>query len=140
MFESLQIYANFIGVSLAAMSVGASWVSSIASPNCSYDKIDGSRADRHVRELIYATALGISGLLLASAMLFLLGTSWIAAVTAMMGAFGFYATRMMLAPKEGKNKQGVKTSRKKQRAYGLSFSLVFTVVAFAAMVLGVFQV
>lgn len=140
MFESLQIYANFIGVGLAAMSVGASWVSAIASPNCSYDKLDGSRADRHVRELIYSTALGISGMLLGSGMLFLLGTSWIAAVTALMAAFGFYATRMMLAPKAGKNKRGVKTSRKKQRAYSVSFSLVFTVVAFAAMVLGVFQV
>lgn len=140
MFEQIQSYANALGVALSAMTVGASWVASIASPNCSYDKLDGSRADGHVRELIYQTATPIAGMSLGAGMLYLLGQSWVAAATVMLAAFGFYATRMMLAPKHGSNPKGVKTSRKSQRAYSVTLSLVFTAVAIIGLILGVIGV
>ncbi|WP_162173284.1 hypothetical protein [Hyphomonas pacifica] len=117
------------------MAIGASWVAAIASPNCSYDKLDGSRADRHVRELLHMTSTPIAGMMLASGALFLLSSSWAAGVTALLAAFGFFSNRWMLAPKTGKNPKGVRTSRKGQRAVSVSLSLMFTLIAIIAAIL-----
>jgi len=68
--------------------------------------------------------------------LFIGGGSLIAGIVALVSAFGFYATRMMLAPKEGKNAPGVHTKRKEQRGASVSLFLMFTVAALAAGVLG----
>ena len=76
MIESFQALFNGIALITCAMAIGASWVASIASPNCSFDKLTGARADSHVRELLYRTASPIAGLMLVSGALFLLATSW----------------------------------------------------------------
>ena len=110
-------------------------MAAIASPNCSYDKLDGSRADRHVRELLHMTSTPITGMMLASGSLFLLSSSWAAGVTALLAAFGFFSNRWMLAPKTGKNPKGVRTSRKGQRAVSVSLSLMFTLIAIIAAIL-----
>ena len=55
MFENLQTLFNNLGLMTAALAIGASWVASIVSPNCSFDKLTGARADGHVRELIHRT-------------------------------------------------------------------------------------
>jgi hypothetical protein len=36
-----------------ALAIGASWVAAVVSPNLSFDKLTGARADGHVRELIH---------------------------------------------------------------------------------------
>lgn len=140
MLYSLQTLAGGIALISCAMAIGASWVASIASPNCSFDKLTGARADSHVRELLYRTATPIAGMMLASGALFLIATSWIAGSVALVSAFGFFSTRMMLAPKEGKNPQGVRTRRKEQRGSSVLLSLMFTLAAVAAAVLGLFGV
>lgn len=140
MFESLQSVFNSVGLLACAAAIGASWVASIASPNCSFDKLTGARADTHVRELLYRTATPIAGLMLASGALFVLATSWVAGAVALLSAFGFFATRMMLAPRTGRNPKGVRTSRKDQRGYSIMLSLLFTLSSIVAAVLGVFRV
>ena len=122
MITEIQQYAGGLGVAASAMAIGAGWVVTIASPNCSFDKLDGSRADRHVRELLHQTATPIAVIMLA--------------VTAGLAAFGFFSTRLMLAPKEGKNPKGVRTSRKDQRAVSVSLSLMFMLIAVIAGILG----
>ncbi|KCZ90078.1 hypothetical protein [Hyphomonas johnsonii] len=136
MVQEIQNYAGGLGVAASAMAIGAAWVVTIASPNCSYDKLDGSRADGHVRELLHQTAIPIACMMLAAGALFALATSWVACATALLAAFGFYATRMMLAPKVGKNPKGVRTRRKDQRAVSVSLSLMFTLIAVIAAILG----
>ncbi len=138
MLGQLSPFVNALGLICAAMAIGASWVASIASPNCSYDKLDGSRADRHVRELLYQTAVPIAAMMLAAAAFFVLAASFIAGATAATAAFGFYATRMMLAPKEGRNPRGVRTQRKEQRGTSVTLSLMFTLVAIISALLGAF--
>lgn len=138
MLQSLQTLSNGIALITCAMAIGASWVASIASPNCSFDKLTGARADTHVRELLYRTATPIAGMMLVSGALFLLATSWIAGTVALVASFGFFSTRMMLAPKEGKNPKGVRTRRKEQRGSSVMLSLMFTLAAAAAAVLGLF--
>jgi len=138
MLQSLQTLFNGIALITYAMAIGASWVTSIASPNCSFDKLTGARADTHVRELLYRTAAPIAGMMLVSGSLFLLAASWIAGAVALVSSFGFFATRMMLAPKEGKNPKGVRTRRKEQRGSSVMLSLMFTIAAAAAALLGLF--
>ena len=137
MFQGLAAITTSLGLVFSAMAIGASWVAAIASPNCSFDKLDGSRADRHVRELLHQTSTPIAGMMLASGAFFLLATSWAAGITALLAAFGFFSNRWMLAPKTGKNPKGVKTSRKSQRQVSVSFSLIFTLIAIVSASLGV---
>ncbi|MBY9066214.1 hypothetical protein K1X12_04845 [Hyphomonas sp. WL0036] len=138
MLDSLQSLFNGIALISCAMAIGASWVASVASPNCSFDKLTGARADSHVRELLYRTATPISGMMLVSGALFLLATSWISGVVALVSSFGFFSTRLMLAPKEGKNPKGVRTRRKEQRGSSVLLSLMFTIGSVAAALLGLF--
>lgn len=140
MFENLQTLFNNLGLITSALAIGASWVASIVSPNCSFDKLTGARADGHVRELIHRTSPQLGFLMAVSGILFLLAASWIAGIVAIVAAFGFYATRMMLSPKEGKNAPGVRTRRKEQRGMSVSLSLIFTIAAVTAAILGLFGV
>lgn len=140
MFDNLQTLFNNLGLITSALAIGASWVASIVSPNCSFDKLTGARADGHVRELIHRTSPQLGFLMGVSGILFLLAASWVAGIVAIVAAFGFYATRMMLSPKEGKNAPGVRTRRKEQRGMSVSLSLIFTIAAVTAAILGLFGV
>jgi hypothetical protein len=140
MLDSLQPLLNNLGLMTAALAIGASWVASIVSPNCSFDKLTGARADGHVRELIHRTSPQLGFLMAVSGALFLFAASWIAGIVSFVAAFGFYATRMMLAPKEGKNPHGVRTRRKEQRGTSVALSLTFTATALTAAVLGLFGI
>jgi hypothetical protein len=138
MFENLQTLFNNLGLMTSALTIGASWVASVVSPNCSFDKLTGARADGHVRELIHRTSPQMGFLMAVSGGLFIAGGSLIGGIVAFVAAFGFYATRMMLAPKEGKNAPGVRTKRKEQRGFSVGLSLTFTATALIAAILGLF--
>ncbi len=140
MSESVQSFLNILGVMSCGMSIGAAWVAAIVSPNCSFDKLTGARADGHVRELIHRTSPQLGFLMIVAGALLLSGASPIAGIVSLVSAFGFYATRMLLAPKEGKNAPGVRTKRKEQRSTSVSLFLMFAVTAIAAAVLGLFGV
>jgi hypothetical protein len=91
-----------------------------------------------VRELIHRTSPQMGFLMAVSGGLFIAGGSLIGGLVAFVAAFGFYATRMLLAPKEGKNAPGVRTKRKEQRGFSVAFSLTFTAAALIAAILGLF--
>lgn len=136
--ENLQTLLNNLGLMTSALAIGASWVASIVSPNCSFDKLTGARADGHVRELIHRTSPQLGFLTAMAGGLFIFGGSLIAGIVSLVAAFGFYATRMMLSPKEGKNAPGVRTKRKEQRGASVALILMFTATALIAAVLGLF--
>jgi hypothetical protein len=138
--ENLQILLNNLGLMTSALAIGASWVAAIVSPNCSFDKLTGARADGHVRELIHRTSPQLGFLTTVAGGLFIFGGSLIAGIVSLVAAFGFYATRMMLSPKEGKNAPGVRTKRKEQRGTSVALILMFTATALIAAVLGLFGV
>ncbi len=136
MLDTLAPYATQIALVLTALALGAVWVTAIASPNCSFDKLDGSRADRHVRELLSQTALPIAVLMFIAGGAFLVATSIAAAITAFITGFGFFTNRWMLAPRVGKLPPGAKSSRKGQRMVTVSFTLMFALTAVITLVLG----
>ena len=138
MLESLRPHLINLALMTCALAIGASWVASIVSPNCSFDKLTGARADGHVRELIHRTSPQLGFLMVVAGGLFLFASSLIAGIVSLVAAFGFYATRMMLAPKEGKNAPGVRTKRKEQRGTSVALSLTFTGAALIAAILGLF--
>ncbi|WP_291204972.1 hypothetical protein [Hyphomonas sp.] len=138
--ENLQILLNNLGLMTSALAIGASWVAAIVSPNCSFDKLTGARADGHVRELIHRTSPQLGFLTAVAGAFFVFGGSLIAGIVSLVAAFGFYATRMMLSPKEGKNAPGVRTKRKEQRGTSVALILMFTAAALIAAVLGLFGV
>ncbi len=139
MLQTLTQFASDLGLIFCALSVGAAWVTTIASPNCSFDKLDGSRADRHVRELLRQTSVPMAAMMTIAGAFFLLATSWAAGATAFIAAFGFYSNVWMLAPKTGKAPHGSKSSPKAQRAVSVSFSLIFALAAVIAAILGVLR-
>lgn len=138
MFETFQSFSGGIATLLMGIAAGAAWVAVIAAPNVSYDRLDASRADGHVRNLLLETCTPISGLLLAAAALSLLSGHIAAAVTAGVGAFGFFSNRWTLAPKKrGTTPPGVRHKKKTQRVVAVGFSLIFSVVALVGGVLSI---
>lgn len=139
MFDNLSTFSAMIGVLLNGIALGAAWIVTVASPNCSFDRLDGSRADGYVRALLKNTSTPISGLLLGAAAFGVLGGTYAAAACSLLAAFGFFSNHWMLASR-GKVPKGVRTSRKGQRVMAVSLSLVFSLVILVAGVLGVFGI
>lgn len=138
MFETLQAYAGEIATLMFGLAAGGAWAAVIAAPNVSYDRLDASRADGHVRTLLLATCTPISGLLLAAGALSILAGHVAAACTAAVAAFGFFSNRWTLAPKKrGEAPPGVRQKKKTQRVVAVSFSLIFSAVAIAGGVLSI---
>lgn len=137
MFNWFGAFAGELGALLAGVAAGMAWVAVIVAPNVSYDRLDGSRADAHVRTLILKMSTLTSGLLLASTALSVLAMNFGAAVCAALGCFGFFTNRWTLAPKKkGESPPGARAKKSTQRKVAVSFSLMFTLVAVAAAVLG----
>ncbi|MEL6473432.1 MAG: hypothetical protein AAFQ21_05060 [Pseudomonadota bacterium] len=143
MFSSLQDIAAAASALLAGAAVGMAWVSAIASPNCSYDRLDYSRADGHVRELLKRTSTPTAGVLLGAAALALLGGAMGAATLCFLAAAGFFSNTWTLAPQKKREvAPGIKRrpSKKSQRVVAVSLTLLFTVAALIGGVLAVFKV
>ncbi len=141
MIATLQSMAGEIGALLAGISTGAAWVVAIVAPNVSYDRLDASRADGHVRQLIITASTPIAALLLAATALGILSGHIGAAVTAGLAAFGFFTNRWTLAPrKRGEVPPGVRQRKKSQRVVAVSLTLIFTLVAATSAVMAAFGV
>lgn len=124
------------GLFFCGLAIGGAWMAAVVSPNCSFDKLTGARADTHVRELLYRALLPVGLMMLVSAGLFLISGSWAAAIASALSAFGFLATRLMLAPKKGRNPRGVPTRRRDQRAISVLLCLMFMLSSLVAVLLG----
>lgn len=141
MFDALQTVAGGLAVLLAGLATGAAWVVTIVSPNCSFDRLDYSRADGHVRELLKSASGPIAAVLLASAALAVLGGAYGSAVLSGLAALGFFSNRWTLsATRSGARPPGVRQRKKTQRVVAVGFSLMFAGVAGVAAALAVFGV
>jgi len=132
----LQPLLNTLALMTCSLAIGMSWVAAIVSPNLSFDKLTGARADGHVRELIHRSSPQAGFLMAVTGGLFLAAGGLIAGIVSFVSAFGYYATRMMLAPKQGKNAPGERTRRKEQRGTSVALFLTFTVAALIAAICG----
>ncbi len=141
MLSALQSVAGALAAVVAGIAAGGAWVASVAAPNCSFDRLDYSRADGHVRQLLRDIAPQLAALLLAAAALSVLAGAFGAAVLSGLSAVGFFTNRWTLAPRDrSRVPPGVRQRKKSQRVVAVGFSLMFTGVAMVAAVLAAFGV
>ena len=138
MLEMIRDFGQGGAVLLIGMATGAAWIAAIAAPNCSYDRLDASRADGHVRQLLKTTSDPIAVLLLAAAALCVLGGAIGAGITSGVAALGFFSNRWTLASfKRGETPPGARRRRKTQRVAAVSLTLMFTLVCAIAGVMAI---
>ena len=141
MFGSIQTLAAGFSALLAGGATGLAWGIGVMAPNCSFDRLDYSRADGHARQLLKDGSGLVSGLLLASAALAILGGAFGAGILAVLAAAGFFTNRWTLAPrKKTEGAPGLRQRKKSQRIVAVSLSLIFAGVSGLAGVLAVLGV
>ncbi|MEE9380243.1 MAG: hypothetical protein V3V03_02450 [Hyphomonadaceae bacterium] len=141
MFDAIQNVAGGFATVLLGIATGAAWIATIVGPNCSYDRLDASRADGHVRKLLVDASTPISGVLLAGGAFAVLGGSFGAAILSILAAFGFFSNRWTLASrKRGTTPPGVRRKRKSERVVAIGLSLMFTAVTAVAAMLAIFGI
>ncbi len=124
---------------LFGLATGAAWIMAVVAPNCSYDRLDASRADGHIRQLLKSGSDMIAFVLLGAGALSILGGALAAGITGFLAALGFFSNRWTLS-KLPKTPEGVKRRRKSQRIVAVGLTLMFTLVAGIGGVLAVFGV
>ncbi|MEM1105458.1 MAG: hypothetical protein AAGH87_03635 [Pseudomonadota bacterium] len=141
MFETLQTAATGLAVLTSALATGAAWIACVAAPNCSFDRLDYSRADGHVRQLLSETSRLIAVVLLAACALAAIGGAYGAATLSGLAAAGFLTNTWTLSPRKRSGAPpGARQKKKSQRIVAVSLSLMFTAVAAIASVLAVFGI
>lgn len=138
MLEAIRDFGQGGATLLIGLATGAAWIMAIVAPNVSYDRLDASRADGHVRELLKSASDQIAFVLIGGAAFSILGGAIGAGITALLAAFGFFSNRWTLASfKRGEAPPDPKHSRKTQRILAVSLTLIFTLVAAIAGILAV---
>ncbi|MEM1151497.1 MAG: hypothetical protein AAGI03_13205, partial [Pseudomonadota bacterium] len=89
MFETIQSTAGGFAVFASALATGAAWIACIAAPNCSFDRLDYSRADGHVRQLLKDASGQIAVILLAACALAAIAGAYGSATLSGLAAIGF---------------------------------------------------
>jgi len=141
MFETIQSAAIGFAALLAGLATGAAWIVTVAAPNCSFDRLDYSRADGHVRELLVATSPQIAAVLLGAGAFAILGQAYGSGTLSILAAVGFFTNTWTLARrKKSEAPPGVRQKKKTQRVVAVWFSLMFGLVAAIAAVLAVFGI
>ena len=141
MLETIRNFGQDGATLLLGLSVGAAWIVTIVAPNTSYDSLDATRADKHVRGLLKSASDPIAVILLVAGGLAILGGALVSGVAAFLAAFGFFTNRWTLARANTKSKDpGEKNVGKTRRVLAVSSTLVFSLVAAAAAGMAVFGV
>lgn len=141
MLEIIREFGQGGAILLCGIATGGAWIAAIVAPNCSYDRLDASRADGHVRQLLKSASDPIAITLLAAAALAVLGNAIGAGITAAIAALGFFSNRWTLASfKKGEIPPGARRRRKTQRVVAVSLTLMFTLVSAAAGVMAIFSI
>ena len=141
MLATLQSHFSGLTVLLIGIAVGGGWICAILAPNVFYDKLDGSRANTQVKNLIRSGSTPIAGLLLAAACFAFLAGMLISGILALVSSLGFFLNRWTLAGfKRGDTPKGAKRRMSSQRIVAVSLSLLFLLTAAIAGVLAVFGV
>ena len=141
MFAELQNILTNLAAMLCGFATGAAWLGVIVVPKESFDHMDYTRADRHVREILKSGSTFIAGsLLLASAFAVLGGAFGSGAVSA-LAAFGFFTNRWTLSKRAKPSAPpGTRQRKKSQRIVAVALSLMFGLTALAAGLMAAFQI
>ena len=141
MFASLQSHLEGITILLIGIAVGGGWICAILAPNVFYEKLDGSRANTQVKNLLRSGSTPIAGLLLAGACCAFLSGLLVSGILSLIASLGFFLNRWTLAGfKRGDTPPGAKRRRSSQRIVAVSLSLLFLLTASAAGVMATFGI
>lgn len=133
MLTDLQDILTSFAALLCGFAVGGAWIAIVVVPNASFDQLDHSRADRHVREVVRTGSTPVAIALLVAAACALLGAAYAASAVAALSAFGFFTNRWTLAINSKKaSGSGDSKNYKSQRAVAVGLSLAFSLVAITA--------
>lgn len=134
MLDGLRELSQALSIALFSFSAGCAWVAAIVAPNTSYDRLDYSRADGHVRLLLVNSSGHIAAACLAAAALAFLSGALGAGIVGGLGAAGFFTNRWTLAPrkKDEKAPPGRRARDKTKRVVAVSLTLIFTLVTVIA--------
>jgi len=139
MLEAIREIGQGGAILLLGLATGAAWIVAIVAPNCSYDRLDASRADAHVRQLMKSASDPIAFILLAAGALGILGGATGAGIVSFLAALGFFSNRWTLS-KLKKAPSGVTRRRKSQRVVAVSLTLMFTLITAIASIMAVLGV
>ena len=140
MIEALRTFGQSGAVLAIGLATGAAWIMAIVVPNVSYDRLDYSRADGFVREMLKKGSHQITFILLVGSALAVLGGAVGAAIAAGIAALGFLTNQWTLSSLSGKTVPGARRKRKTQRVVAVSLTLIFTLTAAAAAVMAMFGI
>lgn len=142
MLDGLRDLAQALSIALFGFSSGCAWIAAIVAPNTSYDRLDYSRADGHIRLLLVNSSGHVAFTLLAATALAFLAGAVGAGIVGGLAAAGFFSNRWTLAPrtKEERAPKGVRTREKTKRVVAVSLTLIFTLIAVIATGLAIARV
>ena len=142
MFEGLRDFAQALSITAFGFACGCAWIAAIVAPNTSFDRLDYSRADGHVRLLLINGSNHIAFVLLAASALAFLAGAVGAGIVGGLAAMGFFSNRWTLAArtKEERAPKGVRAREKTKRVVAVSLTLIFTLVAAIATGLAIARI
>ena len=141
MFENLQDFLTNLAALFCGFAAGGAWIGVVVVPNASFDHMDYTRADRHVREVLKSGSTIIAAALLLATSLSVLGGAFGAGAVAALAAFGFFTNRWTLAKRASPSAPpGTRQRKKSQRIVAVALSLIFGLAAATAGVMAAFGV
>ncbi|MAK59732.1 MAG: hypothetical protein CMK09_02015 [Ponticaulis sp.] len=141
MLENLQGVLSSLAALACGIAAGGTWIGVVVVPNESFDHMDYTRADRHVREVLKSGSTAIAGMLLAATAFAVLAGSFGAGAVAALAAFGFFTNRWTLAKRAAPSAPpGTRQRKKSQRIVAVALSLMFGLAAMAAGIMAAFRI
>lgn len=133
MLDGVQDIFTSVAALCCGFAAGGAWIGIVVVPNESFDHMDYTRADRHVREVLKRGSTSIAAALLAATALSVLGGAIGAATVAGLACFGFFTNRWTLAKRKTRSAPpGARQRKKSQRIVAVALSLMFGLAALAA--------
>jgi len=125
----------------AGGAAASGWTASVIVANTSFDGLDHGRADRHLRQVLVASAGFQAALLGVAAGFAVMSGAMGAFITAGLAALGFLSNIWTLAPRRDKTPEGVKKrGGSRRRVLAVALTLMVTAVALTAAGLASFGV
>ena len=140
MLETFRTMSAEISVLLIGLATGITFTTTIVAPNVSFDRLDGQRANGHVRSLIRSGSSIAATIYVICACLFLIGGAYGAASLSTLAAFGFFTNLWTLAPSKRVKGVSVSGREKSKRVIAISMSIMFMFVGLIAGIIGIWNI
>jgi hypothetical protein len=124
----------------AGGAAASGWTASVIVANTSFDGLDHGRADRHLRQVLVASAGFQAALLGVAAGFAVMSGATSAFITAALAALGFLSNIWTLAPRRDKTPEGLKKRNSTRRIVAVALTLMMTAIAATAGGLAAFGV